>query len=55
MLEKLATINLLESIAKASRGELLLVSLDVIFGGNVIVNHLEGALEHAVVKLASSV
>ena len=55
MLEKLATINLLEGIAKASRRELLLVGLDVILGGNVVFNHLVSALEHAVVKLASGV
>ena len=55
VLEKLATINLLEGIAKASRRELLLVGLDVILGGNVVFNHLVSALEHAVVKLASSV
>ena len=55
VLEKLATINLLESIAKVSRRKPLLLSMDVVLCSPVVTNHLEGALEHAVVKLASAI
>ena len=55
VLEKLATINLAEGITKVPRRDPLLVGLDVVLGGPVVTNHLEGTLEHAVVKLACGI
>ena len=55
MLEKFTKINFLEGVAKVTRRELLLVGVDVVLGGPVVSNHLEGTLEHAVVELASRV
>ena len=55
VLEKLATVNLVECIAKVSRRDILLVGVHVVLGGHVVTNHLEGTLEHAVVELASGI
>ena len=50
VLEELAAVHLGEGIAEVPRRDGLLVGMDVVLGGPVVTDHLEGRLEHAVVE-----